>query len=206
MSGQAYPVAKAVAKELQRRRNAAHYQHQVLAWPISEGCYFWVSLTGGNSPLVGVALPQVHARASKLLGAMGLFQPDLKEIPAECMPSFPIPWQLLIGTPDPDGWSNEFTDADALARSVEVVLHGESLVKEVAGDVSDALDFARTKMPFAQTPPFFVPVGYGSLGRRDEAERFIAECKIHFASGPMADLYDSFVAKLREDWTANSPS
>lgn len=182
---------KAVAEELVKQRGAEHVRHEFVAWTLSEGCRAVFVLAPGQAPSGGICLPGVMTEVNAHLRPLGAPQPGDYDptFPGwDFVPSFFVPFGFMLGRLKPTANVQE---------TVDYILRAEEFMREEAGTVGQALDFARDTMPFEQTPPFLIPVGYMSLGRTADAEAFMAACTEHFANGPMAQTYARFVERIR---------
>lgn len=204
MTWPANATTRAVAKALAASHQAEHWQHKAVSWELSDGCYFCVVLSPGNPPIGGVAMPRVANRMYEILRNMGTPFEDWPDgFRFEFLTLLSLPLGFLTGKNEGAVRLNDgiHLDSAGLARIVDFVCCAKDKVREIAGTVDQALDFAREKMPWDRNFLYVAPVGYRVVGRLQESEKYLTDCRVHLQSGNnpgLLKMYDRFADQLRK--------
>jgi hypothetical protein len=172
---------------------------------MSENCRFSVVLGDGNVPVGGVALPTVAVRVLETLKAIGA--PQMIEEEAfpgwHMVPSLFLDFDHMTGRERMDPslrLSAEIhDDQDSLRKIVTFVHLAGEKIRECAGTVRDALDFARNAASPHPQYAFVIPVGYRLIGLTGDADAYVAETltRLHDHTNPeLTKHYERFASEL----------
>ncbi len=205
MTWPANATTRAVAEELVATHKAERWRHSFVSWSLSDDCYFSVALSPRNPPIGGVAMPRVAERMYEIMQIIGIPIEDWpRGFRFQFLPLLSLPLGRLISKDEQTvRLSDEVhLDAERMARIVDFVCSARDEVREMAGTVDRALDFARDKMPWHPACFYVLPVGYRIVGRLQDCESYLADCRArpqNQSSPSFLTLYDQFAGQLRKE-------